>query len=257
MLYFRKIKFKFLVIICLFIILLPFATLIIGHRIRNFCFREIAYSMITKKIINENNSELSKAVIIYKFISNNVSKPEMNKKSIDTTPLETLFKGIGSCDQQADLMITIARFLGIKGYLIFLYNQNSKISNHSSCVLSINKKLILFDTFYKNIFFVHSFFNLKNMDKKSLPLEINTIYSFKKKQLIYNRFKVFKNNKISKSLYIFRIYTRFWTNVFDKTLLKYYLSFFIKIENISKIKEEKILKILFNNKLSSIKNHTF
>jgi hypothetical protein len=181
---------------------------------------------MTKKIIQENNSKLSNAVMIYKFISKNVSKPEVNKKSIDTNPLETLFKGTGSCDQQADLMITIARFLGIKGYLIFLYNENSKISNHSICVLRINKKLILFDTFYKNIFFVHSFFNLKNINEKLLPLKINIIYSFKNKQLIYNRFKVFKNNKISKSLYIFRIYTRFWTNIFDKTLLKYYLSFF-------------------------------
>jgi hypothetical protein len=230
----------------LFLLFLPFITLILGSKIRDFYFREFCFAVILRKISKESDSEVLVANKIFKYVCKNVTKPNKNTIPIDSNPFEVLVSGKGSCDQQSNLIISLGSFIDIKGYLIYLYKPNSNISTHSICMLKTKNDLLIFDPFHKK--------RIDNLIFSKLNIKKNELFHFRKFYLKnnmdfhYNRCKFINNNDVSLERNIIRRYSDIWILFFEKTLLKSYLNSFFMLDKTNYNKEKKIKSILFQRK---------
>jgi hypothetical protein len=89
----------------------------------------------------------SLAFSLWKFVANRVENPRPGELVADTGWANVLFRGIGSCDQQAFILISLARSYGLQGRMVFLYGSDS-ISRHSVAELKVNGRWCMFDPFY-------------------------------------------------------------------------------------------------------------
>jgi hypothetical protein len=129
----------------------PFLSLFLGSSIRDFIFRELCYRILYDKITERCLDDACVAQAVFTFASEYIAVPSPADETKDLSPLEVIADGHGWCDQQANVMITLAGMGGIEGNLLFLYGYDS-ISHHSVCELEVNGKFLLFDPFYQASF---------------------------------------------------------------------------------------------------------
>ena len=243
----KLMKYK-IVLIILFFCLLPFISLFLGTKIRDFCFRELSYRVLYNKLTEGCVGDSVKIMKLYEFVIENSSVPPRSYKFKDVNPFEILKDGIGFCDQQANLLITLAGIGGIKGNLVFLYGYDS-VSHHSVCELELNDKFRMFDPFYKMFFLTNSntlasFNDIQNgkikfpQNSSLLPREY-----FKLFEKQYPK-KIFMTNNISTSKKVMRKITSIWYSIFGGVLLKPYIYSYFIFDNSNEINKKRIMKIL-------------
>jgi hypothetical protein len=227
-----------LLLLILFFIFLPFGTLFLGSKIRNFYFREVFFSLLSDKIDTKESTDDSNAYKIYQFVCNNIIKPNNNTIPNDSNPFEVLVTGKGSCDQQSNLIITLGGFLRIKGYLIYLYIPKSNVSSHTICLLKTRKNIFIFDPFYKKKYDSEIFSKMKIKKHELFYLRKTNLKN--NNNLMYDRCKLINDNNVSFMRKVIRKYTHSWIIFFNKTLFKKYMNAFFLIDKTNFAEKKKI-----------------
>jgi hypothetical protein len=129
----------------------PFLSVFLGNNIRDFIFRELCYRVLYDRITERCLDDACVAQAVFTFASEHIAVPSPADETKDLSPLEVIAEGHGWCDQQANVMITLAGLGGIDGNLLFLYGYDS-ISHHSVCELEVDGRFLLFDPFYRASF---------------------------------------------------------------------------------------------------------
>jgi len=227
-----------------------FITLVAGQQIRDYFFREFAYQAVTKRIIGKAESDSAKAVLLYNYVSRNISAPMAGEVITDENPFETLVKGAGSCDQQSNLLITLAGVGGIKGRLVFLYG-NDNISHHSVCELELENKYRMFDPFYTQVLLtsenklagiddIQEQNILPGMERNELPLDYFSIFEKE------NPYRVFLTNELPLTKNFARKAVGAWYFLFDGFLLRAYTKAYLFTDKAGDGREKRIRKLLFS-----------
>ena len=247
-----KFRPKFLHIIVFTILcfcLIPFLSLFAGKKIRDFCFREISYQILFDKATAGYEGDSAKSIQLYKFVNENVSVPNENFIAKDDNPFDIIIDGVGYCDQQANILITLACVGGIKGNLVFLYGFDS-VSHHSVCELKINGKYRMFDPFYKLFFLTksHNMAGINDIQKGNL-MGLTDISSMPKNyfRLFEAKYpnRIFISNNFSFSKKVFRKILRTWHLVFSNFSLKPYIHAYFIFDNSNELKKKRIKKLLY------------
>ncbi|MBL7068277.1 MAG: transglutaminase domain-containing protein [Candidatus Omnitrophica bacterium] len=149
----KKIRILCVALMVLFVIfiLAPFLMLLGPDRFRDYIHRELVYEVIVSKLTEGVKRDREKALILMDFVEAHVLPHPVGSRVIDKHPLNDLIRGMGSCDQMANTLITLARKANIKGRLIFLYGYDS-VSHHSVCDLYIDGRFRIFDPFIGSVF---------------------------------------------------------------------------------------------------------
>ncbi len=246
--FFKKIiLYILLVLICFYLI--PFITLFSGTKKRDFCFREISYGILSDKLTTGCRDDSARIIQVYMFVIENISAPPQNFKLRDGNPFDIILDGVGSCDQQANVLLTLAGISGIKGNLLFLYGYDS-VSHHSVCELQLNDKYKMLDPFYNQLFLttnnnLASVNDIQNgnikypKDSSSMPSGYFRL--FEKKHPI----KIFMTNKISFPKKVVRKIINIWCSIFGDILLKPYMYTYFICDNSNEIKKNRIKKMLY------------
>jgi len=125
---------------------------ILCKKYTNKISRQFYYNNLYHSICSENDSDSLKIIKCFKYISNQIKPSGHFIKTKGLDPVEIIEKGYGSCDQQANLLITILEKGDFPGKLVFLYDDDS-ISLHSVCEIKMGNRLIMLDPFYEVLFY--------------------------------------------------------------------------------------------------------
>jgi hypothetical protein len=234
-------------LICFYAI--PFITLLSGANNREIIFREISYRMFYDKLSVGCKDDSAKAINIFKFVKENISAPPLKFQVKDKSPFDVIIESIGSCDQQANVLITLAGIGGIKGNLIFLYGYDS-ISHHSVCELQINNEYRMFDPFYNQLFLTNNG-NLSSIN----DIQSGNVKFPKDSSLIPNGyFRLFekkyplKMNMTNNIPFCKRVVRKFineWCSIFGGIILKPYVSAYFICDNSNENKKNRIRKLFY------------
>jgi hypothetical protein len=216
----------------------------------------LMFSIIAERSTRRCEDDSAKAMSIFKFVTNNLIPPDKFHLPNDHSVFDILMYKYSTCDQQAHVMINLARHVGINGRLIFLYG-NDSISHHSVCDLEINGKYRMFGPFFNKVFYTKqnclaSIEEIQNgmIEKRRLTFpnrfnltSENYYHLFDKKY----PYKIFKDNKIHYDIKEKRDHLIFdsWYSVFGDFGLKPYLFCYFKHNNISKLKQKRIIELLY------------
>lgn len=102
---------------------------------------------ISKNIENKSINPTAFLINSTNYIHSNVKQETMIHSKKYTTSYKILLNGVGTCDEQSDLLLHFAYLNGYRGRLIFLRGEDS-ISQHSVCEVKIQNKYCLLDPFY-------------------------------------------------------------------------------------------------------------
>lgn len=226
----------------------PFLSLKGGEKIRDYVFREITYRVISDKLVAENDS--ISANRIYLYVRKHLKMPDPGQLVKDYNALETLKSGIASCDQQVDVMITLAAVCGIKGRMIFLYGTDS-ISHHTTGELKINEKWCMYDPFYGNVF-VNNHGEIVSVDGivKSRAELIDTSHF---DQDYYNLFapkydfRIFMDNQPGLMRTASRILIKLWCRILNKLILDRYVEAYFESAKCDTATITKLRELLFED----------
>lgn len=141
----------FILVMLLCFVFFPYITLFSGSKVREYFFREISYRVIYEKITKNCHSDSARVLNLYRYVKEQIDDPPIGSKIKNGSPLDVLIEGTGYCDQQSDLLITLAGVGNIQGKLVFLFGYDS-ISHHAVCEILIDGKYRMFDSFYNLIF---------------------------------------------------------------------------------------------------------
>lgn len=224
----------------------PFLSLKGGEKLRDYIFREITYRIISDKLIAENDS--ISANRIYLYVRKHLKTPDAGQLVKDQNVLEILKTGIASCDQQVDVMITLAAVCGIKGRMVFLYGSDS-ISHHTTGELKIKEKWCMYDPFYANIF-VNNVGEIASADDivKNRAELIDTLYF---DQDYYNLFapkynyRIFMDNQPGLMRIASRTLVKIWCRVLNRLLLDSYIEAYFKAARYDSATISKLRELLY------------
>ncbi len=243
--------FKWLLAFLLLFSLVPFICLCSGTKNRETFFREISYRIIYDHLAENSKDDSSKAIHIFNLIHQNVSDAPKSLSPKDSSPFDIIIDSVGFCDQQANLMMTIAGIGGIKGNLIFL-NGFDCISHHAVCELKIDGKYRMFDPFYNQILTkknneIASLKDIQNGNEKQ-PKNISLLpkeyFKWFEKKYPY---KIAMTNETPLIKKIARVGINTWYKLFGKVLLKPFISAYFILDNVSEIKKNRITRLLINS----------
>jgi hypothetical protein len=144
----KKIIYIF-IILSLVIIFVPLA-LLGPERLRYYSMKELIYKVIATQITQGSGNDQENALKLFEYVHQNLYTP-INTKSTDEDQLHHLLRNVAWCDSQANILVALARKVGISGGWVALYGYD-KISHHSVAVLHINGKYRMFDPFMGYVF---------------------------------------------------------------------------------------------------------
>lgn len=154
----------FAFLFCIYII--PFVALLGPPRLRDFMHRELVYKVIVDKLIEGASTDKERALRLMKYTNQHLFSNPAGFEIVDKHPLNDLVRGLGECDQLANVLITLARKTHIRGRLIFLRG-NKESSQHSVCDLYIDGEFRIFDPTFNIVFInkedeIATFKNIQN-----------------------------------------------------------------------------------------------
>jgi hypothetical protein len=94
-----------------------------------------------------SSDETQLAISLWKWVAQNLRNPAPGVTVPDTGWVHILASGTGSCDQQAMILIRLARSYNLDARLIFLYGADS-VSRHSVAEIWAGGQWCMFDPFY-------------------------------------------------------------------------------------------------------------
>ncbi|OGR89158.1 MAG: hypothetical protein A2992_09845 [Elusimicrobia bacterium RIFCSPLOWO2_01_FULL_59_12] len=106
--------------------------------------KELVYLSLIDRYIRPGDAPLQQVYDLFTF----TRMHEFMYKGypvIDKDPLNDLVRGIGWCDQQANLIVTLAQRLGIKGHILALHRKGVSVSQHSVAEVEIGGRWFMFD----------------------------------------------------------------------------------------------------------------
>lgn len=195
---------------------------------------------INNKVTSESITDLEKANTLFQFTCKTFKSP--SKKSISKTKngYSLLMTDSLWCDEQCNILTTLAEYSGIKGRIIFLKG-NQYISKHSVCELYINNKYCMYDPFYqlKSTKSVNEL-NVKNTFK-------NTIYKKLYERKFPHKFGKIKQTIYFKKEHVIHSIFSFWFDIFGDFAFKPYLKVAYRTNQISKKEQIKINRLFFQS----------
>lgn len=217
----------------------------------------ITTSVITKKIIKNNHTDSSKALALFNFVTGKLKHPTKFHQPIDDNCFQIIKYKYASCDQQSNVLISLAFLSGIKGRLLFLYG-NDSISHHSVCELKIGNSYRIFCPYFKKVFYTkqNTFATIRDIQRGNLnnpfviiPEKVNL--SQKEYYHLFDTlypYKVFKTNQLHLTEKEVRNRKAFdvWYSIFGDLGLKPLLSFISIHSNYTDEESEIIENLIFN-----------
>ena len=161
-----------------------------------------------------------------------------------------LVNGVGSCDQQSNLLITLASLCEIPGQLVFLYG-SSNISRHTVAELTVHGRNVMYDPFYRQIF----------LNESGLPAGIDEIISGNLKPLTPDTLRpdeyldyfdesfppvVYMNNKTGFKKRNFRNLVKIWDQLFAGILMRPYAELYWFVTSTPDTSKKRQRELFFN-----------
>lgn len=230
---------------------LPFLFLFQG---RDYTNHLLLNSIAQRKTEDSENDSLS-SIQLFHFVMNYFKFPDNQHYVKDVGVTNILQYQFASCDQQANVLITLARFKDIDGRLLFLRG-NDSISGHSVCELEIDGKYRIFDPFLKTVFFnkkncLATFEEIQKKKIKNKTVKIPSQFDLTEERYFHffdKKYpaKLFKDNseKLSKREKIERFLLSKWYSVFRQIGLKRYLKAYFRANQMPEKEVKQTLRLL-------------
>lgn len=227
-------KSLFVIFLCfIFFYLLPFSSLILKKKYRTSFFRHITYTDLYRNTTSKATNDSLRVIQCFDFVCKNVSAQKKHEKVQDLSPLDVFTSGVGFCDQQANLLITLVEKGGLEGNLIFLFGLDS-VSRHSVCEIKIQDKYIMFDPFYHLFFFTktNTLASIEDIQNRNIQNLENQYIKCSYLNLFADKYpyKIYKRNRTNGIYWIINKTLYFWQGFFGKWAIKPYLFLYSQLE---------------------------
>jgi len=116
--------------------------------------QELVYEALARRVTRGCRTEQEKALSIVGAVHSHLIPPRAGTPGADYAPA-ILIRGYGYCDHQANVVVVLARHVGIRGRVLHLRGYDSQ-SHHSVCELYIGGKYRVLDPMTGYIFFTPS-----------------------------------------------------------------------------------------------------
>jgi hypothetical protein len=237
-----------LVISAVFFVWLPLLGLIMPSRINDYMMNELGLQLVYKKATEGCKSNSSRVAALYQFVTTNVQTPPKSLLPKQIFPFEILIEGTGYCDQQSNLLISLAEKGEIKGNLIFLRGFDH-VSHHSVCEIDFDRGYKMFDPLYKR-----TFQNLKNQLASIQDIQDSSIhyptnmtglpeFYFRLYEKRYP-YTICKSNELPIHRFVLAKILGAWIFCFNESLLPIYIRLYTKTSDKYYTKHERIRAIL-------------
>jgi hypothetical protein len=147
----RRLLTLFFLLGVFFIIVGPFLLLVTSHRAADNFHRELIYLSIVNRIAPRQEEPIRRAEHLFDFIRLHVFM-DPHYRPVYQTPLTPLLRGMGYCDQQSGLLVSLARRCNMEGRVLALYLKGTPVSNHSVAEIKVNGSWIMFDPSLSRIY---------------------------------------------------------------------------------------------------------
>jgi hypothetical protein len=134
-----------------FIVVGPFLLLVASRRAADNFQRELIYLSIINRIAPRQEEPIRRAEHLFDFIRLHVFM-DPHYRPVYQTPLTPLLRGMGYCDQQSGLLVSLMRRCNMEGRVLALYLKGTSVSNHSVAEIKINGSWIMFDPSLSRIY---------------------------------------------------------------------------------------------------------
>ncbi|MEA2063535.1 MAG: hypothetical protein U9P14_07555 [Gemmatimonadota bacterium] len=111
------------------LVFLPFFSLAVPGRARDYVYRTYLYQVIAEDVAGGSRDCQQAAERIFDFVYNNLWVVR-NEKAVDATPLNGMVRGIAWCDQQSNVFAQLLGFRNIEAGMIMLRGKKS-VSGHT------------------------------------------------------------------------------------------------------------------------------
>ena len=231
------------------LILFPFITLLLPSRPRDYFCNEMSLQILYKKITENDSDDSSRVMSIYHFTTSTMKVPPKSLKPKTLFPFQLLLEGTAYCDQQSNIMLSLAEKGNIKGNLIFL-NGFDSISHHSVCEIMMGREYKMFDPLYKKTFLSPdgNIASIKNIQDSVIqyPESMDGLPDFYFR--LYEKkfpYKICKSNELSPMRSLVAVSIKLWLTLFDQTLLKIYYQLYFHTSPDFKSREQIGMNLLF------------
>lgn len=137
----------------MFFYILPFFVFLISRKSPQSLYHFIRLTEIIDDLDFGKLTETRKAIILSRYVGNNVRNHKDGDKIDDVSAYEILEKGYGACDQKALVLLALAEHKGIEGHLVYLYGYDS-VSHHTVAELKINNSWAMLDPYFQHQFWL-------------------------------------------------------------------------------------------------------
>lgn len=138
-------------VVLLVFYILPFAVFFTSRQSPQTLYHFIRFNEIVDSLDVKGKTEIEKAIVLCRYVGAKVRNHKNGDKIDDVSAYEILEKGYGACDQKALVLVALAEYTGIEGYLVYLYGYDS-VSHHTVAELKINDSWAMFDPYFQHQF---------------------------------------------------------------------------------------------------------
>lgn len=230
-------------------IIFPFITLLLPTRPRDYFCNDMSLQILYKKITENDSDDSSRVLSIYHFTTSTMNVPPKSLIPKTLFPFQLLLEGTAYCDQQSNIMLSLAEKGNIKGNLIFL-NGFDSVSHHSVCEIIMGREYKMFDPLYKTTFLTPygNIASIKNIQDSFIryPESMDGLPYFYFR--LYEKkfpYKICKSNELSSMRSLVAISIKLWLTMFDQTLLKTYYQLYFRTSPKYRSKEQIGMNLLF------------
>lgn len=231
--------------------LLPFVFLLVGRS----NIEHLTFKIIAEKLTIDCENDSSKVIQLYNFVVNKMDYPDNQHDPKDISVYDLLIYKYAFCDQQANVLMSLARFKNIDGRIVFLYGIDS-VSHHSVCELKVEGKYRMFGAYFNQMFYnkdstlasVRDIQQNKIIKRevilpKRFNLSSDDYFDLYDKKYPY---RIFKYNDVHPTFRenIGYIILDSWHHVFGELGVIPYLNFYYMYENIPILKQNRLNELL-------------
>ena len=156
----------FLLLLIVVAVLLLFTPFLMPARMQDFAYRELTYTLMSKRLTEKARTDEQKALMLYDWIEFNLTTVN-DAKLIDRNPFSDILLGHAWCDQQGFALMTFLDKLKMTARL-------RDVQGHSSTEVLVNGDWCIFDPFFDFIPYnfvkgrFASYQEVRKMDKKKI-----------------------------------------------------------------------------------------
>ena len=130
----------FLLLFLVMVVLLLFSPFFIPARMQDFAYRELTYTLMSKRLTENAMTDEQKALMLYDWVEFNLTTVN-DAKLIDRNAFYDMLRGHAWCDQQGFVLLTFLDKLKMTG-------RERDVQGHTTTEVLINGDWCVFDPFF-------------------------------------------------------------------------------------------------------------